>query len=77
MTSTLSMGLNKSDQYIKENAIDIHTRILDFKSNEKVYLTKEIQIPQLEVPVKRYIRCESFGYYEDYRICHDNLIISI
>ena len=49
MTSTLSMGLNKSDQYIKENAIDIRTRILDFKNNEKVYLTKETRIPRPDV----------------------------
>ena len=45
MTSTLSTGLNKSNQYIKKNAIDIRTRILDFKNNEKVHLTKKTRIP--------------------------------
>ena len=41
----LSTGLNKSKAFIKDNAIEIHTRELNFKNNEKIYLNEDTEIP--------------------------------
>ena len=72
--STLSTGLNKSEAFIKDNAIDIHTRELNFKNNEKIYLNEDTEIPAGK-GIKRYICCLTIGYFENYQICHHTLSI--
>ena len=68
-SSTLSTGL-----WIKDNVIDIHTRALNFKNNEKIYLNEDMEIPAGK-GIKHYIRCLTIGYFENYRICHHTLSI--
>ena len=70
----LSTGLNKSEAFIKDNVIDIHTRELNFKNNEKIYLNEDMEIPAGK-GIKCYIHCLTIGYFEDYRICHHTLSI--
>ena len=65
-SSTVSTGLNKSKAIIKDNAIDIHTRELNFKNNEKIYLNEDMEIPTGK-GIKHYIHCLTIGYYENYR----------
>ena len=77
MTSTLSTGLNKSESFTKTNAKRIYTRELHFNNNAKVYLEEDNEIPRGEIGTKRYIRCLSIGYFENYRICHQSLSIWI
>ena len=73
--STLSAGLNvKCKAFIKDNAIDTHTRKLNFKNNEKIYLNKDTEIPDGK-GIKRYIHCLTIGYFENYQICHHTLSI--
>ena len=73
-SSTLSTGLNKSESFIKRNAIDIHTRELTFINNQKVYLDEDREIPRGE-NMRRYLCCSTFVYFENYQICHKQLSI--
>ena len=61
----LSMGLNKSESFIKGNAIDIHMRELTFITNQKVYLDEDTEIPHGE-NIRHYLYCSTFGYFENY-----------
>ena len=63
--STLSTGLNKSKAFIKDNVINIHTRELNFKNNEKIYLNEDMEIPAGK-GIKHHIRCITIGYFENY-----------
>ena len=55
MLSTLSTGLSKSDEFIKDNVINTYVRDLKFNNDVKTQLTKEQAIPAIEIPVRRYI----------------------
>ena len=77
MISTLSTGLNKSDEYIRNNCIDIRMRQITFKNDEKTFFTKDDKIPTSEVSVRRYVRCSTLGFPKKFRICHDNLLMSV
>ena len=70
MQSTLLTGLNKNEEYIKENCINIYVRQVTFKNNEKVHLNKDTAIPASEIPIRRYVRCNS-------QICNFNLRFTI
>ena len=65
----LSTGLNKSKAFIKDNAIDTHTRELNFKNNKKIYLNKDMEIPTGK-RIKSYICCLTIGYFEIIECCH-------
>ena len=75
--STLSTGLHKSDEFIKENANNMYTRIVTFSNGKKVRLNEETAIPRAEnvEGTVRYLRCDSITYLSDYDICHHSLII--
>ena len=77
MQSTLSTGLNKNEEYIKENCINTYVRQVTFKNNEKVYLNEDTAIPASEIPVRRYVRCNSLLYPTDIQICNFNLQFTI
>ena len=77
MLSTLLTGLSKSDEFIKDNAINTYVRDLKFNNDMKTQLTKEQAIPASEIPVRRYIRCASLLYPNDIRICHLTLTTTI
>ena len=77
MLSTLSTGLNKSDEFIKDNAINTYVRDLKFNNDVKTQLTEEQAIPASEIPVRRYVRCASLLYPNDIRICHLTLTITV
>ena len=77
MQSTLSTGLNKNEEYKKENCINTYVRQVTFKNNEKVYLNKDTAIPASEIPVRRYIRCNLLLYPTDIQICNFNLRFTI
>ena len=70
MLSTLSTGLSKSDEFIKDNAINTYVRDLKFNNNVKTQLTEEQAILASEIPVRRYVQCASLLYPNDIRICH-------
>ena len=72
--STLSTRLNKSKAFIKDNAIDIHTRELNFKNNENIYLNEDKEIPAGK-GIKCYFHCLTIGYFDNYQICHHTLSI--
>ena len=74
--STLSTGLDKSEAFIKDNTIDIHTRELNVKNNKKIYLNKD-KIKPAGKEIKCYIRCLTVGYFENYRICTCHHTLSI
>ena len=73
MLSTLSTGLNKSDEFIKDNAVNTYVRTIKFDNDTNVHLTEETSIPASEIPVRRYVRCSTFLYLNDIRICHFTL----
>ena len=77
MQSTLSTGLNKNEEYIKENCINTYVRQVSFKNNEKVHLNEDAAIPASEIPVRRYVRCNSLLYPTDIQICNFNLRFTI
>ena len=77
MQSTLSTGLNKNEEYIKENCINTYVRQVTFKNNEKVHLNEDTAIPASEIPVRRYVRCNSLLYPTDIQICNFNLRFTI
>ena len=77
MQSTLSTGLNKNEEYIKENCINTYVRQVTFKNNEKVYLNEDTAIPASEISVRRYVRCNSLLYPTDIQICNFNLQFTI
>ena len=77
MQSTLSTGLNKNEEYIKENCINTYVRQATFKNNEKVLLNEDTAIPVSEIPVRRYVRCNSLLYPTDIQICNFNLRFTI
>ena len=77
MQSTLSTGLNKNEEYIKENCINTYVRQVTFKNNGKVYLNEGTAIPASQIPVRRYIRCNSLFYPTDIQICNFNLRFTI
>ena len=62
MLSTLSTGLSKSDEFIKDNAINTNVRDLKFNNDVKTQLTEEQAIPASEIPVRRYVRCALLLY---------------
>ena len=73
--STLSTGLNKSDEFIKENATHLHTRIVTFRNNKKINLDQHTAIPAAEdaESAMRYLHCESITYFPDYDVCHKDI----
>ena len=77
MQSTLSTGLNKNKEYIKENCINTYIQQVTFKNNEKVYLNEDTSIPASEIPIRRYVRCNSLLYPTDVQICNFNLWFTI
>ena len=77
MQSTLSTGLNKNEEYKKENCINTYVRQVTFKNNEKVYLNKDTAIKASEIPIRRYVRCNSLLYPTDIQICNFNLRFTI
>ena len=77
MQSTLLTGLNKNEEYIKENCINTYVRQVTFKNNEKVHLDEDTAIPASEIPARRYIRCNSLLYPPDIQICNFNLQFTI
>ena len=76
MPSTLSTGLNKSDEFIKNNAVNTYVHTIKFNNNTKVHLTEETSIPASEISVRHYVRCSTFLYPNDIRICHFTLTFS-
>ena len=68
MLSTLSTGLNKSDEFINDNAVNTYVRTIKFNNDTKVHLTEETSIPVSEIPVRRYVRCSTFLYLNDIRM---------
>ena len=50
---------------------------MTFKNNEKVYLNEDTAIPVSEIPVRRYVRCNSLLYPTDIQICNFNLRFTI
>ena len=46
---------------------------MTFKKNEKFYLNEDTAIPVSEIPVRRYVRCNSLLYPTDIQICNCNL----
>ena len=77
MQSTLSTGPNKNEEYIKENCINTYVQQVTFNNNEKVYLNEDTSIPVSEIPVRRYVRCNSLLYPTDIQICNFNLRFTI
>ena len=77
MQSTLSTGLNKNEEYIKENCINTYIRQVTFKNNKEVHLNEDTAIPASEIPVRRYVRCNSLLYPTDIQICNFNLRFTI
>ena len=78
MMSTLSTGLNKSESFIKANAIRVHMRELTFYNNQKVLLDKFNEIPGEDTngsSIKQYVRCLAINYFENCRICRHPLSI--
>ena len=77
MLSTLSTGLNKSNEFIKDNAVNRYVHTIKFNNDTKVHLTEETSIPASEIPVRHDVRCSTFLYPNDIRICHFTLRISM
>ena len=77
MQSTLSTGLNKNEEYIKENWINTYVQQVTFKNNEKVHFDEDTAIPASEIPVRRYVRCNSLSYPTDIQICNFHLQFTI
>ena len=75
MLATLSTGLHKSDEFIKENATDMYTRIVTFSNGRKVRLNEETSIPRAVEGTVRYLRCDSITYPSDYDVCHRDLVV--
>ena len=50
---------------------------MTFKNNEKVHLDEDTAIPASEIPVRRYVRCNSLLYPTDIQICNFNLRFTI
>ena len=55
MLSTLSTGLNKSEEFFRTNATKIHIHDLTFNNNEKFILTEDTRIPHGENNIKCYL----------------------
>ena len=77
MISTLSTGLSKSDELIKNNAVNTYTHHIQFDNDKKVHLTEDTAMPGGDIPVHHYIRCSALMFPNDMRICHDDLKFSI
>ena len=77
MQSTLSTGLNKNKEYIKEICINTYIQQVTFKNNEKVHLNEDTAIPVSEIPIRRYVRCNSLLYPTEIQICNFNLRFTI
>ena len=77
MQSTLSTGLNKNEEYEKENCINTYVRQVTFKNSEKVHLGEDTAIVVSEIPVRRYVRCNLLLYPTDIQICNFNLHFTI
>ena len=77
MQSTLSTGLNKNEEHIKENCINTYVRQVTFKNNEKVHLNEDTAIPASKIPIRRYVRCNSLLYPTDIQICNFDLQFTI
>ena len=76
--STLSTGLNKSDEFIKEHAIRLHSRALTFKNGQILYLNEDSAIPAVSnSDHTRYFRCQSITYFQDYDTYHSNITLHI
>ena len=63
-SSMVTVDLNKSEAFIKSNAMEIHTRELKFINNQKLYLDEENEILPVVKGQKRYVQCPVFGYFE-------------
>ena len=77
MISTLSTGLSKSEEFIKNTVVNTYTRYVKFNNDKKVYLNEDMSIPESDIPVRRYVRCSSLLYPNDIRICHDDITFTI
>ena len=77
MISTLSTGLSKSEEFIKNTAVNTYKRYVKFNNDKKVYLNEDTSIPESDIPVHRYVRCSSLLYPNDIRICHDDITFTI
>ena len=77
MISTLSTGLSKRDEFIKNNAVNTYSCHSQFDNEKKVHLTEDTAIPSSDIPVCHYIRCSALMFPNDIRICHDDLKFSI
>ena len=76
--STLSTGLNKSDEFIKEHAVRIHSRALTFKNGQILYLNEDSAIPAVSNnDHARYLICQSITYFQDYDTYHSNITLQI
>ena len=73
MISTLSTGLSKSAEFIKNNASNTYTCHIQFDNDKKVHLTEETAIPSSNIPVCHYVRCSALMFPNDIRICHNDL----
>ena len=73
MISTLSTGLSKSNEFIKNNAVNTYACHIQFDNDKKVHLTEDTVIPSSDIPVRRYVRCSALMFPNDIRICHDDL----
>ena len=73
MISTLSTGLSKSNEFIKNNAVNTYTHHIQFDNDKKVHLTEDTSIPGSNIPVHRYVRCSALMFPNDIRICHNDL----
>ena len=77
MLSTLSTVLNKSDEFIKDNAVNTYVHTIKFNNDTKVHLTEVTSIPVSEIPVRSYVRCSTFLYPNDIQICRFTLTFSV
>ena len=76
--STLSTGLNKSDEFIKEHAVHIHARALTFRNGQVLHLNKDSAIPAvLDQSYTRYLRCQNITYLQNYDIYHSSITLRV
>ena len=74
--STLSTGLNKSDEFIKDHATHIHSRAITFRNGQVVHLNEDSAIPTVSRnDLTRYLRCQNITYFQDYDIYHSNVTL--
>ena len=76
--STLSTGLNKSDEFIKDHATHIHSRAFTFQNGQLLYLNEDSAVPAVaDNDLTRDFRCQNITYFQDYDIYHSDIQVSI